>query len=122
MCNRNKQTVWFASFVSKTPIKDEYENETGEWKVAYSKPKKALWNVSHINSDVEVAMFGVLAKDTIKIVMPTQELRISNTSILWYGEKPSKPYNAENPNHNYIVSGVRIGLNYAIVYATRVYQ
>ena len=44
--NRNAQPIYYATFVSKTEIVDEYENATGEYKITYSAPVKAAWNVS----------------------------------------------------------------------------
>jgi len=38
---RNRQPVWYSTFVSKTEIVDEYENATGEYKITYSAPVKA---------------------------------------------------------------------------------
>ena len=44
--NRNKIRIYYANYVGKTPIKDEYGNLTGEYKISYDRPFALMANVS----------------------------------------------------------------------------
>ena len=120
MLNVNKQTVYYATFVSKEPLKDEYGNETSETKTVYSAPVKTAWNVRYVDSVAEVTMFGTLARDTLRIVAPKKDFPLDENSILWVGKEPPKPYDPVSPKHNYVVSGIRPGLSVVVFYARKV--
>jgi hypothetical protein len=118
---RNAQPVWYATFASKTEIVDEYNNATGEYTITYSAPTKAAWNVSVVESDSDVAMFGVQAFDTIVGVAEKDGFPLSETSILWYGITPEiKQDGTTDTAHNYRVVGIRPSLNTVRFYAQKV--
>ena len=118
--SRNRQPLWFATFVSKTESQDEYGNITGGWVVAYSAPVKAMYNIGFVESDAEVAMFGIQSKDTLRIVAPRDGFPLDGASILWFGKEPETPYDATSPKHNYAIAGIRPSLNELVFYAKRV--
>lgn len=118
--NRNRQPLWYATFVSKKPFKDEYGNETTETEVTYSTPVKAMWNVDFVKSDAEVEMFGIQSKDMLRIVAPKDGFPLDTASIIWYGKEPESPYNATSPKHNYAIAGIRPSLNELVFYARKV--
>ena len=121
MSERNKQPVWYSTFVSKTEIVDEYENATGEYKITYSAPVKAAWNVSVVESEADIAMFGVQAIDTIVGVADRAGFPLDETSILWYGITPTiKEDGTTDTAHNYRVVGIRPSLNTVKFYAQKV--
>jgi hypothetical protein len=114
---KNGQPLHYATYKSKTALKDEYGNETGEYVVAYNSPVSVNWSVSFVDSDAEVAMFGVESKNVIRIVA---DRMIDETSILWYGKTPHTPFADKAPDHNYVVAGVRPSLNEVVFYARKV--
>ncbi len=119
--NRNQQPIYYATFVSKTEIVDEYENATGEYKITYSAPVKAAWNVSVVESEADIAMFGVQAIDTIVGVADRAGFPLDETSILWYGITPTiKEDGTTDTAHNYRVVGIRPSLNTVRFYAQKV--
>ena len=119
--NRNAQPIYYATFVSKTEIVDEYENATGEYKITYSAPVKAAWNVSVVESEADIAMFGVQAIDTIVGVAGRAGFPLDETSILWYGITPEiKQDGTTDTAHNYRVVGIRPSLNTVKFYAQKV--
>src|SRR5574344_583707 len=121
LCERNKQPLWYANYVSHTEIVDEYNNATGEYTITYSAPTKAAWNVNVVESDSDVAMFGVQAFDTIVGVAEKDGFPLSETSILWYGVTPEiKQDGTTDTAHNYRVVGIRPSLNTVRFYAQRV--
>jgi hypothetical protein len=118
---RNRQPVWYSTFVSKTEIVDEYENATGEYKITYSAPVKAAWNVSVVESEADIAMFGVQALDAIVGVASRNGFPLDETSILWYGITPEiKQDGMTDTAHNYRVVGIRPSLNTVRFYAQKV--
>ena len=119
--NRNQQPIYYATFVSKTEIVDEYENATGEYKITYSAPVKAAWNVSVVESEADIAMFGVQALDAIVGVASRNGFPLDETSILWYGITPTiKEDGTTDTAHNYRVVGIRPSLNTVKFYAQKV--
>ena len=118
---RNRQPVWYSTFVSKTEIVDEYENTTGEYKITYSAPVKAAWNVSVVESEADIAMFGVQAIDTIVGVGGRAGFPLDETSILWYGITPEiKQDGTTDTAFNYRVVGIRRTLNELRFYAQKI--
>jgi hypothetical protein len=117
--NRNKQPLHYATYVSKTAIKDEYGNETGESQITYSAPVAANWNVRAVESDAEVEMFGIQAINTIRVVAE-KPLPIDEASIIWFGTGVPDPYNPVAPGHNYRIAGIPPTLNDAVFYAVKV--
>ena len=119
--NKNAQPVWYANYSSKTEIVDEYENATGEYKITYSAPVKAAWNVSVVESEADIAMFGVQAIDTIVGVAGRAGFPLDETSILWFGITPEiKQDGTTDTAHNYRVVGIRPSLNTVKFYAQKV--
>jgi hypothetical protein len=116
---KNRQHLHYATYVSKTAIKDEYGNETGESQITYSAPVAVNWNVRAVESDAEVEMFGIAAKDTIRVVAE-KPLPIDSASIIWFGTDVPDPYNPVAPGHNYRIAGIQPTLNDAVFYAVKV--
>lgn len=120
LLHKNKQPIYYAKFIGKTEIKDEYGNSTGSWRLTYSAPVKAMWNVSFVKSDAEVEMFGISAMSTLRIVAPKDGFLLDTASIIWYGKEPEFPFDSTNPKHNYVIAGIRPSLNEVVFYAKRV--
>ena len=121
LCERNKKPLWYANYASHTEIVDEYNNATGEYTITYSSPTKAEWTVSVVESEAEVAMFGIQAIDTIVGVAEKDGFPMTETSILWYGITPTiKEDGTTDTAHNYRIVGIRPSLNTVRFYAQRV--
>lgn len=120
LCNRNKQSIWYANYISETILYDADENENGV-QVNYSNPVEAHWNVGMVRSDIEVEMFGVKAIDAIRVVAEKEGFPLTDTSVLWWGITPVlKTGGTTDTKYNYVVSGIRPSLNEMVFYATRV--
>jgi hypothetical protein len=119
--NRNKQPIHYATFASKEEILDEYGNPTGQYKLTYTTPQRASWNVGFVESDAEVEMFGIAASSTLRIVAPKDGFPLDETSILWFGITPEiKQDGTTDTAHNYRVVGIRPSLNTVKFYAQKV--
>lgn len=109
---RNKQTIYYALYEDKTPIEDEYGNETGEYEILYSPPTVLRINVSSARGESYTRHFGDYV-DYDKVMVTTDlSLLIDESSIVWVDD-----LNTENP-HDYIVKKVAKSLN-SISFAVR---
>lgn len=120
LLRKNRQPLYYSTYKGKTAEKDEYGNETGEYVVTYNTPVKASWNISFIDSDAEVEMFGIAARDVIRIAADKDGFPLDEASILWYGITPHTPFAEAAPDHNYVIAGIRPSLNELLFYAAKV--
>ena len=120
LMTRNKQPIWYANYSSTSIVYDEYGNESGA-EIGYSAPVKAYWNVSVVDSDAEVQMFGVSAVDMISVVAEKSGFPLTETSVLWFGVEPAlKTDGSTDTAFNYRVIGIRPSLNELRFYAQKV--
>ena len=56
--HRNKRKFYYALFKEKFAIKDEYGNDSGEYKVVYESPIEMKANVSAATGEAQVEQFG----------------------------------------------------------------
>ena len=55
---RNKVRIYYANYLGKNPLKDEYGNLTGEYDLVYDKPIAMLANVSAARGESTTRQFG----------------------------------------------------------------
>jgi len=102
---RNKQTIYYALYEGKEPLKDEYGNPIGEYEVLYSEPVLLKINVSAARGEYSTRQFGEMENYEKILVTDDTNLPISETSILWIDSlDTTKP-------HDYIVKKVAKSLN-----------
>lgn len=121
LSERNKQTVWYSNYSTSSEIIDSNSNYTGEHEVIYAKPTKTALNINTVDSDIEVAMFGVDSVDVIVLLSNRKDCPLAETSVLWYGIIPQveKDGTTKTP-HNYNIVGIRTSLNTVRIYAKKV--
>ena len=109
---RNMCTFYFANYKNKVELKDEYGNNSGEYKVIYGKPIMCKGNISAAQGEMQSRQFGDSESYDKVIVLNNVGIPINEYSILWV-DKPlvinSEGY-ADSP-HNYIVKKVARSLN-----------
>ena len=105
---RNKTTFYYALYIDKTEIIDEYGNHTGEYEITYSEPIKALGNISSARGETQVRQFGESESYDKVIVLDNPNTPIDEYSILWVD---TLPHSNENTPHDYVVKKVARGLN-----------
>lgn len=115
--NRNKTKFYYATYVSSTEIKDEYDNPTGDYKITYSKPVPMMANVSAARGTSDIDMFGISVSYDKAIVTDDLACSISESSILWVDTIPTLGDDGDTSTpHDYIVKRVAKSLN-SIAYA-----
>lgn len=102
---RNRQDIYYALFIEKETLFDEYGNETGEFKLIYSAPKKIKINVSSARGESYTRQFGDFVDYDKVMVTTNKNIPIDENSILWVDN-----LNTDDP-HDYIVKKVAKSLN-----------
>lgn len=115
MQEKNKRSIFYAEYVGKgEAIKDEYGNETGEYKTVYSEPNPFKVNVSVGQGEYFTMVFGNVEIYDKVIVIDNLNCPITKTSILWIDS-----LDTTNP-HDYKVTGVFPSLNSTLIAVKRV--
>ena len=119
--HRNKVRIFYANYVSRDPIKDEYGNLTGEYKIQYGGPQEAAGNVSAARGEVTTRQFGDDESYDRVIVMDDPNVPIKKSSILWIETMPViKSDGTTDTPHDYIVKQVAPSLNSVSIAVSKV--
>lgn len=118
---RNKTQVYYANYLAKNPLKDEYGNLTGEYDVIYSNPVLIMANVSAARGESTTRQFGDEIRYDRIIVLEDPTLLIDETSILWIDTLPeiTEDGTTETP-HDYIVKQIAPSINSLSVAVSKV--
>lgn len=107
---RNKRKFHYALFREKIAIKDEYGNDSGEFKIVYDEPVEMNANVSAATGEAQVQQFGNDASYDKVIISDDINSPIDENSVLCIDVPPS--YDDEgNLIYDYIVKKVAKSLN-----------
>lgn len=109
---RNKSKFYYASYIDKTEIKDEYGNRTGEYTILYGDPIEAQGNISAAQGEAQTRQFGVSVSYDKVIVLDDINVPIDEHSILWVDNLPriNDDGTTETP-HDYEIKKVARSLN-----------
>lgn len=118
---RNKIRIYFANYRDKIPLRDEYGNLTGEYKIFYGDPIAVMANVSAALGESTTRQFGEEVSYDRIIVLDDPLFPITETSILWIDTPPeiAEDGSAKTP-HDYIVKRVAGSLNSVSIAVSRV--
>ena len=108
----NKQPMWYALYLGKEEVIDEYGNHTGVFELQYSDPVYYPVNMSESRGVASVEAFGINADFDRTFVTTDMDCPIAEDSIIWFGADP------QTEPHNYIVYRIANSLN-SITYAIR---
>ena len=103
----NKTKFYYASYIGKTEIIDEYGNRTGEYAISYSEPIECFGNVSAAQGEMQSRQFGESERYDKVIVLDDRNAPITEHSILWVDTRPHEP----TTPHDYVVKRVAKSLN-----------
>jgi hypothetical protein len=109
---RNKQKFYYALYIDKNELKDEYGNVTGEYEVVYGNPVETKGNVSGAMGEMQSRQFGGSESYDKVIVLDNPETPIDEYSILWVDTLPhlNEDGTTDTP-HDYIVKKVARSIN-----------
>lgn len=126
---RNKVKFYYALYVRKEPITDEYGNTTGEYEVIHSNPQEFSANISAAKGETQSRQFGEnLSYDKV-IAMDNEAPDIDEYSVLWVDTVPqleedgSLALNEDGEvitPHDYVVKKVAKSLNHVSIAISKV--
>lgn len=118
---RNKVRIFYANYHDKIPLKDEYGNLTGEYKISYHNPTAVMANVSAARGEATTRQFGDDESYDRVIVLDDPKFPIAATSVLWIDTLPviAEDGSTDTP-HDYIVKQVATSLNSVSIAVSKV--
>ena len=118
---RNKIRIYYANYLDKTPLKDDYGNLSGEYKVTYGNPVAVMANVSAARGESTTRQFGEDVNYDRIIVLDDPAFPIAETSILWIDTPPEIGDDGTTATpHDYIVKQVATSLNSVSIAVSKV--
>ena len=109
---RNQSKFYYALYIGKNELTDEYGNAMGEYEISHGKPIKALGNVSSARGETQSRQFGESESYDKVIVLDNPNTSINEYSILWVDTLPLlNEDGSTNTPHDYIVKKVARSLN-----------
>jgi hypothetical protein len=113
---RNKSKFYYASYIGKTEIIDEYGNSTGEYKILYSNLYECSANISAAQGELKYRQFGESESYDKVIVLDDINTPINEYSILWVDTLPliNNDGSTTTP-HDYVVTRKAVSLNTVLI-------
>lgn len=126
---RDKQHLWYSNYSGKTPVVDEWGNETGEYEITRTNPLPYEANIRAARGEVVTRQFG--EEELYDRVIATHDMScpISEDSVLWVDLTPELDANgklAVDTNgevitpHNYVVRRVAKSLTNILIAISKV--
>lgn len=84
----NKQSFFYALYLGKEELEDEYGNKNGEYKLLYGKPVNHKANISAARGETQSNQFGENVSYDKTIVIDKEQLQLDEYSILWVDTVP----------------------------------
>lgn len=85
---RNKTRFFYALYIGREAVQDEYGNVTGEYKVVYGNPQECRANISAAQGETQTRQFGEDVSYDKVIVMDDRAPPINEYSVLWVDTEP----------------------------------
>lgn len=118
---RNKVRIYYANYRTKTPVKDEYDNLTGEYDITYEDPMEIKANVSAARGESTTRQFGEDEVYDRVIVMDDPRVPIEVSTVLWIDTLPEiKADGSTDTPYDYIVKQVAPSLNSVSIAVSKV--
>lgn len=118
---RNKVRIYYANYRTKTPVKDEYDNLTGEYDITYEDPVEIKANVSAARGESTTRQFGEDEVYDRVIVMDDPRVPIEVSTVLWIDTLPEiKADGSTDTPYDYIVKQVAPSLNSVSIAVSKV--
>lgn len=113
---RNKKTIYYCSFISKTPLLDGNNLETGEYKLLYDCPKRMRVCISPAKGSDNFNMFGISLDYDKTITIDKNTSPIEETTMIFIDKLPQYNYKYKTLlNKDYIVSVIATSLNNIVI-------
>ena len=118
---RNQVRIFYANYLTKNPIKDEYGNLTGEYDIVYDNPVEIKANVSAARGESTTRQFGEDEGYDRVIVLDDPKVPINVSTVLWIDTLPEiKVDGSTDTPYDYIVKKVAPSLNSVSIAVSKV--
>ena len=118
---RNKIRIYYANYLTKNPIEDEYGNLTGEYDIVYGNPVEIKANVSAARGESTTRQFGEDEGYDRVIVLDDPKVPIDVSTVLWIDTPPEiKVDGRTDTPYDYIVKQVATSLNSVSIAVSKV--
>lgn len=107
---RNQRAFYYASYIGRKMLKDEYGNLSGEYEVTYSEPVKVFGNISSAQGEMQTRQFGESEIYDKVIVLENPDTPIDEHSVLWVDREPMLK-DTNKVAHDYKVKKIARSLN-----------
>lgn len=107
---RNMQEFYYSNYLGREEIIDEFGNATGEFEITYTEPAIAKGNISASRGNSDADQFGVSVNYS-KTLVPSDNIELSETSILWIDVIPVIENGETATPYNYKVVEVAKSIN-----------
>lgn len=103
---RNQVPFYYAPYMEKKEMTDEYGNLSGEFELIYGDPVKVFGNISAAQGEMQTRQFGESETYDKVIILDNPKTPIDEYSILWVDKTPDK-----ESSHDYVVKKIARSLN-----------
>ena len=127
--SQNKSRFFYACYISKEPILDDYGNWIGEYDIQYDRPKSFFANISGATGKTVTQLFGENKNYDKVMIMDNDAPPIDEYSILWIdcvpeldseGKLALNEHNEMITPHDYVVKKVAKSLNNVSIAVSKV--
>lgn len=117
---RNKKTVYYALYSSKTEIVDANGNKTGDKRIEYTEPTAIRVSVSASRGEAYADPFGINLNYSKTVITDDMDCPIKEDSVLWIDKEATAEVDGKTTvtPYNYVVVRKAVSLN-NISYAVR---
>lgn len=116
---RNKRPFVYCTYLGKTPMVDEYGNESGEFKILFSEPVEVSGNISPATGYSQTEQFGSLENYDKVIVMDNPNTPIDDNTVLFIDKDYEEDADG-TPIYDYTVRRVARSLNSVSIAVSKV--
>lgn len=118
---RNLTPFYYAQYLGKTELMDEYGNPTGEYDITHGNPIAAKGNISAARGETNTRQFGEDAKYDKVIVLDTPNTPIDEYSVFWIDTLPViDGTGATDTMYDYVVKKVARSINSVSIAVSKV--
>lgn len=115
---RNERTIYYANYIDKTEITDEYGNATGSYEINYTTPTPYRINVSPARGSSDDTLFGTALNYTKTMVTADLNCPIDENTVLWVDKVATVDDEGNTNPYDYTVTQVGKSLS-SIAYAIK---
>lgn len=117
---RNQTGFYYALYLGKTELTDDYGNPSGEYEITRGNPVPVQGNISAARGEITTRQFGEDATYDKVIVLDNPDTPIDEYTVLWIDTLPVIVNGATTTPYDYVVKKVARSINSVSIAVSRV--